>query len=363
MLILNNRDIEGLLDMPTCLEALETGYRDLLHGDAAYRGRIDLYAPCERPDAYFRWGTMEGVCRSLETFAIRMKSDITYWPEGKTEEKFCIQPGTFCGLILVVSTRNGEPLAIMNDGYLQHMRVGGCAGLGVKYLARPDASTVGLLGSGGMARTYLRAFCAVRPIARAKVYSPNPEHRRAYATEMAQALGISVEPVDTPEEAARGVDILATATDSIQPTLNPAWAQPGMHLTNLSDREVPREVLARCDVVVKLGGASLNPQGLGPDFVYRGEIASLIIGTPEERQRIPFPRSPGFEKGGYPHLVDLLAGRAQGRTSPQQITFFINSGTQGLQFAAVGGRVVQLAREKGVGRELPTEWFLQDIRD
>ncbi len=61
--------------------------------------------------------------------------------------------------------------------------------------------------------------------------------------------------------------------------------------------------------------------------------------------------------------MDLKAGRVPGRTSPRQITFFINAGTQGLQFAACAGRVYQLAKEKGVGRELPTEWFLQDIRD
>lgn len=61
--------------------------------------------------------------------------------------------------------------------------------------------------------------------------------------------------------------------------------------------------------------------------------------------------------------MDVKAGKIAGRTSPRQITFFINAGTQGLQFAARAGRVYQLAREKGVGRELPTEWFLQDIRD
>ncbi len=158
MLLINNQTVEKILDMKGCLEALEIGYRDLSEDRAGYRPRIDVFAPNDDPELMFRWGTMEGVSRTLETFAIRMKSDMLHWPDGKTVEKYCIEPGTYCGLILVFSTRNAEPLAMINDGIIQHMRVGACAGLGARYLARADASVVGILGSGGMARSYLAAF-------------------------------------------------------------------------------------------------------------------------------------------------------------------------------------------------------------
>ena len=125
MLLINNQDVENIFDMKACLEALEIGYDDLLKGDAVYRPRLDVWMPCERPDGYYRWGTMEGASRKIGVFAIRMKSDIVYWPDGGTEEKYCMQPGTWCGLVMVFSVRNGEPLAIVNDGVLQHMRVGG----------------------------------------------------------------------------------------------------------------------------------------------------------------------------------------------------------------------------------------------
>ena len=164
MLLINNQEVEKLFDMKSCLEALEDGYDDLLKGDAVYRPRLDVWMPCDRPDGYYRWGTMEGASRKIGVFAIRMKSDIVYWPGGETEEKYCMQPGTWCGLVMVFSVRNGEPLAIINDGLLQHMRVGGCAGLGAKYLARQDASVIGMFGSGGMARSYLEAFVEVRKI-------------------------------------------------------------------------------------------------------------------------------------------------------------------------------------------------------
>ena len=123
MLLINNQEVEKLFTMKDCLAALEVGYDDLLKGDAVYRPRLDLWMPCDRPDGYYRWGTMEGASRKIGVFAIRMKSDVVYWPNGETEEKYCMQPGTWCGLVMVFSVRNGEPLAIINDGlYAAHAR-------------------------------------------------------------------------------------------------------------------------------------------------------------------------------------------------------------------------------------------------
>ena len=69
-------------------------------------------------------------------------------------------------------------------------------------------------------------------------------------------------------------------------------------------------------------------------------------------------------RGNYfKYFMDVRSGKVPGRTSNKQITFFINAGTQGLQFAACGGKIGELAKKNKVGRELPTEWFLQDIRD
>ena len=203
--------------MKECIEVQEEAFKALESGGAIHRPRIDMYVPTERPDGYYRWGTMEGWYDGI--FAIRMKSDVITWPQtrtgGWTEEKYCIEPGTFCGLVMLFSSRNGEPLAIINDGVLQHMRVGAGAGIGAKHLARKDARVVGMLGSGGMARSFLEAFCQARPIKSCKVYSPTRKNREAYAREMTEKLGIDVTPVDSAREAVRGVDILSTSTDSM----------------------------------------------------------------------------------------------------------------------------------------------------
>ena len=362
MLLINNREVAELFDMKSCLEALETGYADLLKGDAVYRPRLDVWVPCERPDGYYRWGTMEGASREIGVFAIRMKSDIVHWPDGKTEEKYCIRPGTYCGLIMVFSVRNGEPLAILNDGLLQHMRVGGCAGLGAKYLARPDASVVGILGSGGMAGSYLEAFNEVRRIHKVKVYSPTRAHREAYAAEMSRKLGLSVEAVDSPEAVVRGSHIVAACTDSTRVVFDePEWLEEGAHITCVRACEIGPEVVKRCDLSIKLGRNTVETMDEGMVRLH-GNVG-YIAGQPEERSRIPNPEVDNYAGGFFKYFMDVRAGKIPGRTSPKQVTFFINAGTQGLQFAACAGRVYQLAKEKGVGRELPTEWFLQDIRD
>ncbi len=363
MLLINNEDVAKLLSMKNCLAALEVGYKDLVAGNATHRPRVDVWAPTEGTDSYYRWGSMEGVCRTYGVFAIRMKSDIVRWPEGQNEQKFCIQPGTYCGLVMLFSTRNGEPLAIINDGILQHFRVGGGAGLGVKYLSRPDSSVVGIIGSGGMARTYLEAFTEVRKLRRVKVYSRSRERREAYAKEMEAKLGIPIEPMNNPEAVVRGSDIVSTCTDSIVPVLrNPEWIEPGMHVTNLDIREFAEEaVFKRFDVTVRLGDQTLPNRGSDAEF-RPFHFAGYAAGQPEELGRIP-KSGLRIDIENYPKLVEVIGGKVEGRTSPEQVTCFINIGTQGLQFASVGGWLYHAAIEKGIGRELPTEWFVQDVRD
>ena len=358
MLILGNDDIRQVLTMKMALEALEGIYRDLAKGEADQRRRMDFFIPTERTDGYYRWSTTEGASKRLGVLAMRIKSDILFWP-GKTEEKYCIKPGTYCGLVILVSAQTAEPLALMQDGILQHMRTGAAAGLGVKSLARNDATNVGILGSGGMARSYLQAFSEVRRISRVKVYSPTPENRDRFAAEMSQTLRIPCEAVPRPEMACRGTDIVASATDSTRPTFGASWLEPGMHLTDVKTEEIDAETLERCDVKLRLGGGG-GGHGMA-DMGTVGQFAEAIIGNAEEKARIPV--IPPRKAASIPPLVDFLTGRVKGRTDPSQITFFSNGGAQGLQFVAVGARAYELAKTKGLGREIPSDWLLQNIRD
>ena len=360
MLLINNEAVGQILDIKACMEALETGYRDLIDERAAYRGRYDFFVPNDDPKLMYRWGTMEGASRSFETFAIRMKSDMLEWPEGKTVEKYCVEPGRFCGFVMVFSTRNGEPLAIINDGIIQHMRVGGCAGLGAKYLSRQDSKAVGILGAGGMARTYLLAFNQVRKIREVKVYSPTKKNRDAYASEMSQKLGVNVVPRDRVDDVVRGSDIIATCTDSFQVVVQDTTSiEPGMHLTCVKSNEWNPEIVKRSDLVVKMGHAT---KYLDEGQMRIGGEAAVVAGNPEEIKRIANPAVDIFSQD-LPVLTDIVSGKLKGRTDKNQVTFFANSGTQGLQFASTAGYVVREAKRRGLGQEIPTSWFLQNIRD
>jgi alanine dehydrogenase len=378
MLIIDNEAVAQLLTMDACIRAQEEAFRQLPAGGAIHRPRIDVYFPCERADGYFRWGSMEGA--NDRYFAIRMKSDIVTWPKDEegnwTEDKYCREPGTYCGLIFLFSTRNGEPLAIIHDGVLQHMRVGGGAAIGAKYLAREDTHVVGMLGSGGMARSFLEAFTCVRDIQLCKVYSPNQKRRERFAEEMARRLGIEVRPVDSAREAVRGVDLLSSCTDSMRPVYEADWIERGMHVTNVGRREVPDAAMSRFDVVVRQGTAGLQMRQTERFQAERGlSPAAFIGGTIEQMRRIPSKNtqagfggdSPEFSDrgagGDKPEFADLFTGRCKGRTSRDQVTFYRNVGNQGLQFSSVGGWIHARALESGKGRSVPTEWFLQDVRD
>ena len=288
--IINNEIVSKVLNMKDCIRVQEEAFKKIPKGGAIHRPRIDMYMPCDREDGYFRWGTMEGANDGF--FAIRMKSDVIYWPENEsgnwTEEKFCREPGTYCGMVLIISTRNAEPLAFINDGHIQHMRVGGGAGIGVKYLSRENSNTVGMLGSGGMARTFLEAFCCVREITKCKVYSPTKSHREAYAQEMGKKLSIEVVAVDNPAKALQGADIVATCTDTMSPTIKAEWLEPGMHVTDLCEEEIDDSCLTKIDIKIRQGegGLPLPEQGRIKRLVGHSPVA-YIAGTAEEMKRLP----------------------------------------------------------------------------
>ena len=153
---------------------------------------------------------MDGVIPKLGIGAIRINSDIVTLPKqgnAMRREKVPAAPnGRYVGLVLLFSTENGEPLAIMPDGVMQRMRVGATNGLGIKYLARKNASTVGILGSGWQAGAQLMAACAVRKIKRSAA-SARPGQPRNASPSMSALLGVGGRAGRQPEDAIGGADI------------------------------------------------------------------------------------------------------------------------------------------------------------
>lgn len=365
-LILNNNDVKQVLTMGVTMEALERAYVELVEGEAVCRPRIDVQVPTPQPEKVYQWGTMEGGSTS-GYFAIRMKSDVIYEQEyngATTQEKYCVRPGRFCGLILLTSIHNGEPLALLNDGYLQHMRVGADSGIGAKYMAREDAEVVGMIGSGGMARSHLEAFMQVRRIQRVQVYSPTKANRESYAREMTEQFDVEVVPLSDPDAVYKGADIIAGCTDSAVDIIKGAALEEGTHITSIGGRP-DAEAFDRIDLSLRLG-TSPAPWGL-EEFALPDEYITYAarpdddIGFKMKRKR---HRAHGVQGGDKSvMLADVLSGRRKGRTSSAQVTYSERGNVQGAQFYSVAGKVYELAKAEGLGKEIPTDWLLQDIRD
>lgn len=353
-LILSNDDVEKLLTMPECIEALEEAYVELAEGRGVSRIRSDSLTPTARADALYSLKSMDGVIPKLGIGAIRINSDIVTWPKqgnNMRRVKIPAAPNSrYVGLVLLFSSETGEPLAILPDGVMQRMRVGATNGLGVKYLARKEAKTVGILGSGWQAGSQLMAVCAVRNIERVRCFSPNRNNRESFAKEMGLTLGVEVAPVDQPEDAVTGVDIVMCATNTIDNVFFERWIEPGMHLSSIKRPEIEAKAIRRADRVV------IHTHDSTPLHV---TTRNLVV--PEKSKNKGWALAEEIDFRSLPTLPELIAGKVEGRSSDEQVTCFINNLGLGYQFAAAGSVVYRKAKESGLGHNLPTEWFTEDV--
>ncbi|WP_146055639.1 ornithine cyclodeaminase family protein [Streptomyces malaysiensis] len=364
VLLLGNDVTAAVLTMPDAIAALEGSYGDLATGEGVCRPRIDLRFPAGAGRVY-QWGTMEGGSARTGYAAIRMKSDllIETGPEGaRTQEKYCVTPGRYCGLVLLLDIRSGEPLALLNDGLLQHLRVGADSALGARYAARPGSRVLGLLGSGGMARSHLEALLTVLPLERVQVYSPTRAHREEFAAEARERYGLEAVAVADAASAHRGADLVAGCTDAVGEVIFGEHLAPGTHITCVGGR-LDRRAVERLDVWLRLGDA--NAPHSRPSWATDDEYV-VYRARPDDpvwpRHRHGHTRRPpqGPRRVG---LRELLDGTARARTDDRQITFSERGNIQGAQFHAVAALIYERARERGLGREIPRDWLLQDIRD
>ena len=357
MLLINNEAASQVLNMKQCIEVLEEAFKEEGWGSGANRTKSQMHLPTESKERWYRFSSMEGGLRRTGVAAIRIKSDILCWPTINGQKRnyyYCMEPERFCGLILLFKAQNGEPLALLNDGVIQHIRVGATTAVAGKFMARENATVVGILGSGGMAESHLRAYATIRRIRTAKVFSPNRLHRETFAKKMSEELGFEVLPVNTAEEAVKKSDIVAACSDAGSPILFGEWLEEGMHVSIVNHREPDEEVYRRLDRYVGYqSGLCLNYFTTPEDW----RPPSLGGSGPEQERLIAAsPKTKRF------HLIDLLVKEISGRESEKEITFFKSEGT-GIQFAAVSYLAYLRCKEKKLGQELPLDWFIQTIRN
>lgn len=387
-LFLSNQDQEKAITAKDAVDALEKGIRQFAKGNAIRRPRIDNFIPTRRADQFFGFSSMEGGIREPGYYALRIKPDIISWPTingMRRRVTYCSRPGLYGGLVFLFNVDNAELLAIMNDGFIQHYRVAASAAIGAKYLAKHDAKVLGIIGSGGMARSFAEAFKVVRDISKIKVFSPNREHLNQYIRDVSKKVDCEIVLVESAKDVLVGSDIVATCTNAYQPVVEGKWLEEGSHFANVTAYEVGPDLFNRITVVGLFVRRTPMSAGtlIDDDFALRIDGMTYAAGSPEERAKIP-PHSSKLQDRGedrkrfpnatYVDCVNWETGQAYRRSSVNEISTLENNsygtlpgdaahsaGIQGIQFASVGGRIYELAKKQGLGQELPMEMFLQDI--
>lgn len=363
MLVLSNEEIDSILTVDSCLGSLERAYKSWSQGKAINRPRSDMYLPATTTNGVYAFKSMEGGLSDPPVVALRLNSDVILWEDrGSSTVKKKVPlagGGKWVGLILLFSAETGEPLAIFPDGVVQRMRVAGASALAARELARKEASVLGIYGSGWQAGAHAPMMCAVREIKKIQLYSPTKAKREAFAEAMEKKVRVHVEAMERPEGVAKGADILVAATNAITRVIHPDRLRPGVHVTCVKDCELGDETIQKADRIVihsRHGAPENYIAGLGDERIEIHDPVSFLKGG---AARAAPPRTPFWLDA--PELKDLIGGKVPGRQSPDEITCFINNIGLGLQFAAVGASVYAEARAKGIGREIPTDWFLESV--
>ena len=347
MIILSDDEVRESLPMGDVIQVMEDSYLEVAEGKGKNlpRGRIRTQPA---PDGYgYFFNCIPGLLPSRGVMAVRLDSIVREVRKERASGRY--KDDQYCGWVIVYSLETSEPLAIMDDFSLSAIRVGATTGVAVKYMARKDAKQVALFGSGKQARTNLEAVARVRNLDRVKIYSPNPAHRTVFAEEMTEVIGAEIIPVDSPAKAMEGADVVLCMANSVKPLFDGAWLRPGMHVASISaGRDKTHQDL-------------LQEERKEIDDTTLERSALIVISSREqmawdEQGRLANRAEKLFDLG------ELLRGKVAGRRSEDEINLFASNTGTGNQFAAAGAVAYEKARAKGLGKEIPTEWLMSNVK-
>jgi alanine dehydrogenase len=208
---------------------------------------------------------------------------------------------------LLIDNQDGQLQALLATDDLSPLRTSAPVGLASMYLARPGSTTLALLGSGQQARHHLLALAAAHDsLKNVRVFSPQEDHRRSFATVMSARTGLCVEAVGSARKAVEGADIICLAASGRGPLLDAAWVQPGALVISITGQGLPPDLNARI-IVPALEGPEVRPSGWDPRPVMKstgGRDSSTIAAT----------------------LLDIMRGNALARWQDSDILLYEQRG-------------------------------------
>jgi ornithine cyclodeaminase/alanine dehydrogenase-like protein (mu-crystallin family) len=303
MFILDESQVRRLVTMTDALTAVEEVFARQGRGAAVNEPRRRVRAPEGMLHVMFAADPENGV--------LGLKSYTTF-------------PGGARFHVFLYSAEDGSLLAMIEANHLGRLRTGAASGIATKHLARKNAAVAAVFGSGYQARTQVEALAHVRDLTEVRIYSRDPERRKAFAADLCATMGLWALPVDSPEAALDGADIVITITSSSQPVFDGPLVRPGMHLNvagsnQLLKREIDDATVAAAHVVAVDSLAAVPVEG--------GDLLAPL------QKGILYPEK-------LVELGQIVAGLHPGRESDEQITLFKSHGIalEDIALAAVAYR-------------------------
>ena len=314
---INEAEVRQLLTMPMAMQAVEEISRKQAAGQVVVHPRRRFELPAG--GGFFHY------MAAMDTDAgfIAMK-------------QYTYVKGVLRFLVPLYEISTGALLALIEADFLGQQRTGAASGVATKYLARQNASSAAILGTGGQAKTQLEAISLARKLDSVRVFGRDPQRRESFCAEMSARLGISVQPAASAGEAVRGADIVNTATTSAKPVLDGNDIADGAHINAIGanhahKRELDDTAISRAAVI----------------------FVDSIAQSQQEAGDLIIPFAPNPKKWDSVHeLSQLVGGLVPGRTSDEQITLFKSNGIASWDLA-VAEKIYTLAKQKNLGRELP----------
>jgi len=315
-LYLSEADVRDILTMEIALKAVEDSFLRLADGSAVMHSRQRLNPAAHSYLHYMAAADSHDRYMGLKIY--------TSTPQGL---RF---------LVPLFHTETGDLLALIEANYLGQMRTGAASGFATKLMARADAQTLGIIGTGLQARTQLEAIARVRKIERVYAFGRNAERRTQFAREMTERLKIPVAGVDSREAAVRTADILVTSTNATKPVVEGRWLRPGMHINAIGANFPQKREL---DSVAVFRAGIIAADSREQSKLEAGDLIQAFAGDESKWSQVI-------------ELAEIAAGRVPGRTSAEEITLFKSNGVA-IEDIVTAGRIYEIAVEKKRGVELP----------
>lgn len=324
-LILSRSEVEGLVTMAEVVAEVETAFADISNGIAVQPAALSMSLPSSS-GAFI---TMPALADRQGLAVIKLLADI---PDNLARDLPMQR-----SVISLVSQQTGAPVAIFHGQIPTRIRTAAASAVGSRHLSRPDSRVLGLIGAGALALEHIRSHLEVRPIERVLVWS-RKEATVARLIELAAQNfpGLVVEAAPSKQDVFANADIVCTLTPARDPVVEGVWFKPGQHINAVGapprpdHREIDSAGMARAKVVLDSLAIAMHDSGDLLLAIAEGAITKEQAST---------------------ELGDVITGRAQGRTSADEITLF-NSVGLAIQDLAICNLMVQRARAKGVGLEI-----------